>query len=131
MSFSSLTLRDSRCAPLLFAVAASLHTAAASYTLAILTAHSLVARGRAAHTHSGGLTSDELNPHHHWGPKHQAKDDKARCGPREASGKHYYTNFTGGGRFWFSAAGKAVRRGLEATVNRGLTAAGGVTCPPR
>ena len=40
-------------------------------------------------------------------------------------GIHYYTNFTGGGRFWFSAAGKAVRRGLEATLNRGLTAAGG------
>ena len=38
---------------------------------------------------------------------------------------HYYTNFTGGGRFLFSAAGKAVRRGLEATVNRGLTTAGG------
>ena len=40
-------------------------------------------------------------------------------------GIHYYTNFTGGGCFRFSAAGKAVRRGLEATVNRGLTAAGG------
>ena len=39
---------------------------------------------------------------------------------------HYYTNFTGGGRFRFSAAGKAVRRGLEATVNRGLTAVGGL-----
>ena len=39
--------------------------------------------------------------------------------------QHYYTNFTGGGRFRFPAAGKAVRRGLEATVNRGLTAAGG------
>jgi len=38
---------------------------------------------------------------------------------------HYYTNFTGDGRFRFPAAGKAVRRGLEATVNRGLTAAGG------
>ena len=38
---------------------------------------------------------------------------------------HYYTNFNGGGHFLFSAAGKAVRRGLEATVNRGLTAAGG------
>ena len=37
---------------------------------------------------------------------------------------HHYTNFTGGGRFRFSAAGKAVRCGLEATVNRGLTAAG-------
>jgi len=47
------------------------------------------------------------------------------------SQKHYYTNFTGGGRFRFSAAGKAVRHGLEATVNRGLTAAGGVMCPPR
>ena len=42
---------------------------------------------------------------------------------------HYYTNFTGGGRFRFSVAGKAVCRGLEATVNRGLTAAGG-GCPP-
>ena len=39
--------------------------------------------------------------------------------------RHYYTNFTGGGRFRFSAVGKAVRRGLEATVNRGLTVAGG------
>ena len=39
--------------------------------------------------------------------------------------RHCYTNFTGGGRFRFPAAGKAVRRGLEATVNRGLTAAGG------
>ena len=38
---------------------------------------------------------------------------------------HYCINFTGGGRFGFPAAGKAVRRGLEATVNRGLTAAGG------
>ena len=38
---------------------------------------------------------------------------------------HYYTNFIGGGCFWFPAAGKAVRRGLEATVNRGLTAVGG------
>ena len=38
---------------------------------------------------------------------------------------HYYTNFTGGGRFRFPAAGKAVRRGLDAMVNRGLTAAGG------
>ena len=38
---------------------------------------------------------------------------------------HYYTNFTGGGRFGFPAVGKAVRRGLEATVNRGLTAVGG------
>ena len=38
---------------------------------------------------------------------------------------HYYTNFTGGGRFWFPAVGKAVHRGLEATVNRGLTAADG------
>ena len=40
---------------------------------------------------------------------------------------HYYINFTGGGRFGFPAAGKAIRRGLEATVNRGLTAAGGFT----
>ena len=39
---------------------------------------------------------------------------------------HYYIKFTGGGRFGFPAAGKAVRRGLEATVNRGLTAAGGL-----
>ena len=39
---------------------------------------------------------------------------------------HYYINFTGGGRFRFSAAGKAVRRGLEATINRGLTTAGGL-----
>ena len=39
---------------------------------------------------------------------------------------HYYTNFTGGGHFRFSAAGKAVRRGLEAMVNRGLTAVGGL-----
>ena len=38
---------------------------------------------------------------------------------------HYYIKFTGGGRFGFPAAGKAVRRGLQATVNRGLTAAGG------
>ena len=41
-------------------------------------------------------------------------------------GVHYYKNFTGGRRFRFSAAGKAVRRGLEATVNRGLNAAGGL-----
>jgi len=41
------------------------------------------------------------------------------------SGEHYYTNFTGDGRFWFPAVGKAVRRGLEAMVNHGLTAAGG------
>ena len=38
---------------------------------------------------------------------------------------HCYTNFTRDGRFRFPTAGKAVRRGLEATVNRGLTAAGG------
>ena len=44
---------------------------------------------------------------------------------------HYYTNFTGGRRFGFPTVGKAIHRGLEATVNRGLTAAGGVTCPPR
>ena len=41
-------------------------------------------------------------------------------------GLHYNTNFTGGGHFRFSAAGKAVRRGLEATVNRGLTTEGGL-----
>ena len=39
---------------------------------------------------------------------------------------HYYKNFTGGGRFRFSVTGKAVHRGLEAMVNRGLTAAGGL-----
>ena len=38
---------------------------------------------------------------------------------------HYYTNFTGGGRFRFPTVDKAVHRGLEATVNRGLTVAGG------
>ena len=37
---------------------------------------------------------------------------------------HYYKNFTGGRRFRFSTAGKAVRCSLEATVNRGLTAVG-------
>ena len=42
---------------------------------------------------------------------------------------HYYTNLMRGGRFRFCAAGKAVRRGLEATVNGRLTAAGEI-CPP-
>ena len=43
-----------------------------------------------------------------------------------ADALHYYTNSTGGGRFRFPTVGKAVRRGLEAMVNRGLTAAGGI-----
>ena len=65
-------------------------------------------------------------PNHAFPIKHLYKDCSlmkwflSRC-----SNKHYYTNFTGGGHFWFTTAGKAVRRGLEATVNRGLTAAGG------
>ena len=67
--------------------------------------------------------------HPHW-EQQKAPKGKNPLGPNPL-GPHYYKNFTGGGRFWFSAAGKAVRRGLEATVNRGLTAAGGVTCPPR
>ena len=57
-----------------------------------------------------------------------AGDAHAADGPRvrgHGAREHYYTNFTGGGRFRFPAAGKAVRRGLEATVNRGLTAASG------
>ena len=42
---------------------------------------------------------------------------------------HYYTNLIRGGRFRFCAAGKAVRRAPEATVNGRLTAAGEI-CPP-
>jgi len=56
------------------------------------------------------------------GKKKEREIRQARVPPS----RHYYTNFTGGGRFRFSAAGKAVRRGLETMVNRGLTAAGGL-----
>ena len=66
----------------------------------------LVATSATATTSDGGETSIGLST---W----------------EGGSNHYYTNFTGGRCFRFPAAGKAVRRGLEATVNRGLTAVGG------